>query len=264
MLKRFLLLAFAIVPFGSALAGERAACGQYSAAFYEHGALYHREADGKWSGIDKDVLDEISRRSGCQFQTTLESRVRIWSRLENGTLDVSVSGIPTPEREKFAIFLPYLGAHNYLLVRRSLPEKAQTAAGFLADPELKVAVVKSFKHGAVYDAWLDQLRSQGRVYEAPDLSAVLNLFKIGRVHAMLALPTTVALDLQQEGDRLKLLDFVKKNDVIGALILNRQNVPPRAVELMRKAIRDMRDDGTLKAIYARYVGPALAAELILY
>lgn len=264
MLKQILLCSALLWQASAALAAP--ACGTFSAAFYEHGALYHKEADGNWSGIDKDVLDEVAKRSGCSFNTMLDSRIRIWTRLEQGTLDVSVSGIATPEREKFAQFIPYLGTRNYLIVHSSVPPKLHSAAAFAADATLKVAVVKSFKHGPYFDAWLEALRAQGRVYEAADLSAVLNLFKIGRVHAMLALPTSWAGYFKQEKmtEQVRILDFAQKNDVIGGLVLNRQRVPPHAAEAMRKALREMRDDGTLKAIYTRHVGHELASELVNY
>jgi polar amino acid transport system substrate-binding protein len=262
MLERILLCCALL--WQAPLAVAALACGEYSAALYEHGALYRKEADGHWSGIDKDVLDEVAKRSGCVFHTALDSRVRIWARLEQGTLDVSVSGIATPEREKFAQFIPYLGARNYLIVNKSVPLKHYSGAAFAADPSLKVGVVKGFKHGAYYDEWLAPLRAQGRVYEAADLSAVLNLFKIGRVQAMLALPTSWVGFFKQERmtDQVRILDLAQKNDVIGGLVLSRQRVPPHAVDAMRKALREMREDGTLKAIYVRHVGPELAVDLV--
>ncbi len=262
MLKRTLLCCALWWQAPSAMAAL--ACGEYSAALYEHGALYHKDVDGNWSGIDKDILDEVSRRSGCQFQTSLDSRVRIWARLEQGTLDMSVSGIPTPEREKFAQFIPYLGSRNYLLMQKSVAQRVLTASGFAADSTLKIGVVKSFKHGAFYDAWLEPLRAQGRVYEAADLSGVLNLFKIGRVQAMIALPTSWVPFIKQEKmeDKIRVLDPAQKNDVIGGLVISRQRVPQHAVEAMRKAIKEMREDGTLKTIYTRHVGAELAAELV--
>ncbi len=264
MLKRILLCCALLWQAPGASAAL--ACGDYSAAFYEHGALYRKDANGRWGGIDQDVLDEVARRSGCVFHTMLDSRIRIWTRLEQGTLDVSVSGIATPEREQYAQFIPYLGARNYLIVNKNLAPEAHSAATFAADASLKIAVVKGFKHGVYFDAWLAPLRAQGRVYEAADLSAVLNLFKIGRVQAMLALPTSWVGFFRQEKltDQVRILDPAQKNDVIGGLVLSRQRVPPHAVEAMRKALREMRDDGTLKAIYTRHVGPELAVDLVKF
>jgi polar amino acid transport system substrate-binding protein len=103
------------------------ACGDLSLACYEMDALYYHAPDGGWAGIDKDVIDELARRTGCRFQTTRESRVRIWSQLARAKLDMSVSGIATPERERFARFIPYFSTRNYVLMRQDLRPDAASA-----------------------------------------------------------------------------------------------------------------------------------------
>lgn len=238
----------------------------FSLAFYELGALYYKNADGTHAGIDQDVIDELGRRSGLHFQTVLESRVRIWTRLANGTLDMSVSGISTPEREQFARFIPYFATRNYVLMRRDLPASAQSPEGFLADPSYKVAVVKSFKHGAEFDRWLALLRERGRVREVADFQMVLHLLKIGRVQAVLALPTSwvPALKQQDMAATVQVLDWWPKDTIVHGLILSRQRVPDAAVQRMATAIQSMRDDGTLSAIFQRHMGPELANSLLRY
>lgn len=241
-------------------------CGTIGLAFYELGALYYQAPNGNWAGIDKDVIDEVAKRTGCKFQSTLESRVRIWTQLSSGKLDMSVSGIPTPEREKFARFIPYFVTRNYVLMAKSLPASAATAEGFLVVPEYKVAVVKSFKHGADYDAWLDKLRAQGRVYDAPDFRSVVRLLKLGRVHAVLALPTSWVPVLEQEGmtGDVRILDWSPRDALVHGLIVSRERVPDATADRMAKAIHAMRDDGTLLTIFKRHIGPELAGALLAY
>ncbi|MET3132406.1 polar amino acid transport system substrate-binding protein [Oxalobacteraceae bacterium GrIS 1.11] len=245
-------------PVGSACGGE------LSVAFYEHGALYYRGADGNWTGIDKDVVDELGRRSGCRLQGLTDSRVRIWAMLKQGRLDMTVSGIPTPERAKFARFVPYMSTRNYVLLSKSVAPAVRSLDAFLAEPSYKVAVIKSFKHGPTYDAWLDQLRAQGRVYETADYQSLMQLFKIGRVQAILSLETSWApkgRDPKQDG---RAMNWAPKDVVIGALVLSREKVPAETVELFAHTMRAMRADGTLKAIFERHVGPELAAGLLNY
>lgn len=249
-----------------ALADPPQEAGSISLAFYELGVLYYKTADGGHAGIDQDVVEELSRRTGLRFQSVLESRVRIWTRLANGTLDMSVSGISTPEREQFARFIPYFSTRNYVLLRRDLPAAAQSPQGFLADPSYKVAVVKSFQHGAEYDRWLGQLRAQGRVREAADFQMVLHLLKIGRVQAVLALPTSwvPALKLEGMAATIHVQDWWPKDRIIHGLILSRQRIPEATVERMAIAIQSMRDDGTLLAIFQRHIGVEFARALLKY
>ena len=95
-------------------------CGSYKVAFYDHGALNSLHADGRWRGIDTDIVEELARRSGCQLALVLESRVRIWAMLESGQLDMTVSGIATPERQAYANFIPYLASRNYILLSKDV------------------------------------------------------------------------------------------------------------------------------------------------
>src|SRR5471032_2185942 len=66
----FLCCALLALP-GTGLAGgaQPAACGDISVAFYENGALFYQDGAGAWSGIDKDVVEELARRLGCRFHS---------------------------------------------------------------------------------------------------------------------------------------------------------------------------------------------------
>ncbi len=236
------------------------ACGPYTLAFYEMGALYHRHGAGEPAGIDKEVVDALSRRSGCKFNTLVESRVRIWDQLAKNKLDLSVSGIATPERLQFADFFPYFQTRNYVLMRRQLAASLPTPEAFLADSQRRVAVVKSFKHGAVFDAWLSQLRDLHRVEELPDFESVLRVFKSGRVDAMLALPTSLARMQEMDNalEQFSVLDWAPKERIVHALVVSRQRVSVADRELLRTSLQAMQRDGTLDAIFKRHVGGTLA------
>ncbi|MDC8772265.1 substrate-binding periplasmic protein [Roseateles albus] len=253
------LLASALSLYPSTASGQ-GVCGQYTLAFYELGALYYRNAAGEHVGIDKDVVDELSRRSGCKFSTVVESRVRIWDQLAKHKLDLSVSGIATPERQQFAEFLPYFQTRNFALLRRDLAATIMTPDAFLADPLRRVAVVKSFKHGPVFDAWLAQLRGQRRVEELPDFDSVLRVFKAGRVDAMLALPTSLARVPGADPmlDQISIMDWAPNDSIAHALIVSRERVSPADLALLRAGLQSMQKDGALEAIFRRHVDSSLA------
>jgi polar amino acid transport system substrate-binding protein len=245
-----------------AAALAQAGCGEITVAYYDHGALYSRDPAGQWHGVDKDVVEELGRRSGCKFKGYVDSRVRIWTSMKSGALDMTVSGIPTPEREKFAHFIPYLGTRNYVLVAKDV--SVRTMDEFLANPALKIAVVRSFLHGEPYESWLEKLRSQGRVYEASDYSGIIRLLQIGRVQAVLALPTSWVPILRREGmtGDVRIMDWADDQSVIGALVLSRKRIDPATVSVLKKHMKDMLDDGTMKAIYTRHLGAELAPALL--
>lgn len=258
-----LLLALPLAPLCAR--GNPSACGSYTLAYYELGALYGRDADGHGQGIDKDVADEVAKRSGCQFKTVVESRVRIWTQLAQGSLDMSVSGIPTPEREQFAEFIPYFASRNYAVMRVEQAETLSRPEAFLADTRRTLAVVRSFRHGPSYDQWVGQLRAQNRVVESADFESALRLMLLGRVDAVLAMPILWPRLMQQPGlmEQLRLLDWAPQERVIHGLIVSRARVPPADRERLREAIAAMRRDGTLDQIFKRHLGEAIGRAIRL-
>ena len=252
---------------GVAQAEPQAGCGHLRSAFYEYGALYYKTADGGWTGIDKDVVDEVARRLGCTIDATTDSRVRIWAGLQGGSIDMSVSAVATPEREKIGRLIPYLSERNYVLLNKTVPAELRTMDEFLANPDFKIGVIKSFRHGKFYDAWLEQLRAHGRVYEAPDYSALQRLFQLGRVHAMMAISSGwyPMMKQEQHAATLRVMDWAPPRDaVVGGLILSRQHVDEAMAARFSQTIRAMRDDGTLRRIFERHLNPELAARLLSY
>ena len=270
MLARLLLccMLLSTIPAQVALAAPRgdAGCGQLHVSFFEFGALYYRDASGNWAGIDKDIVDELARRLGCRFTTNIDSRVRIWTQMAQDRLDMATSGISTPEREQHAQIVPYMTDRNYVLMRPEAAARVDSMDSFLATPEYKVAVIKSFKHGVIYDAWLDKLRAQGRVYETSDYNTLLRLFRLGRVDAVLMLGVSWLPSVRQEQveHRYRLLDWAPGDNFVAGLVLSRRRVPAASVARFRSTIQAMRQDGTLQAIFARHVGPELAAAMVNY
>jgi polar amino acid transport system substrate-binding protein len=261
-------LAFLLATLSCTLLGNAAAatpCGSYKVAFYDHGALNSRSIDGRWRGIDTDVIDELARRTGCQLTLALESRVRIWTMLKAGQLDMTVSGIANSEREAYAHFIPYLASRNYVLLGKEVDAQVQSLDEFAADPRYLVAAVKSFRHGPTLDAWLATLRAQGRVYDVADVTALVRLVKIGRVHAVIALETSWVpqrADLAASG--LRVMDWAKKDLVVGGLVLSKKRLPAPTVALFTKTLAAMRADGTLETIFTRYMGAEQALEMLRY
>ncbi|MGZ7234530.1 hypothetical protein ACXWOU_09760, partial [Streptococcus pyogenes] len=74
-------------------------------------------ADGRGEGIDKDMLEELARRSGCELRVVVESRVRIWEQLRAGTAGLTLSAVPAPERQAYAEFVPYAQGRYHLMLR---------------------------------------------------------------------------------------------------------------------------------------------------
>lgn len=245
------------------LPGLAGACGPYRLAFYEYASLYHRDADGQYRGIDKDLVDELARRSGCRFETVLESRVRTWALMASGGLDLTVSALMNPERERQFEMLPYLQSRRVLLLQyRAVPA---TAEAFLADPKRRLLMVRSSRDGPQMEALLAQLRQQGRIVEAPDQPSAIRAFKAGRADALLIGATSLALLRQQDADfrSYETAVWAPTERVVAALAISRERVSEDHRARLRSALLDLRRDGGLDAIVRRHLGDKLAQAIHL-
>ena len=240
------------------------ACGPYDIAFYELGSLYYQNASKQYVGIDKDLIEEIGRRSGCRFRQESDARARIWILLAEGSLDMSVSGIPTPERDQFARFIIYFQTRNHLLMAPEKAARIDSLRAFYADPALRLGVVKSFKHGKGFDAWIDTLRALGRVTEYVDADAVFSAFVENEIDGLLAMPVVWGpLVLRHKLDgKVSYLDIAPDDRVPHGLILSRKRVSEPDAERLRAAMEAMRSDGTLEKIFQRHLGADLARRIM--
>ncbi|WP_374400322.1 substrate-binding periplasmic protein [Niveibacterium sp.] len=225
-----------------------------SVAYYATPPFYYRSTDGAtWQGIDRDVVDELAQRTGCRFEPRFESRVRIWQQLQAGALDVSMSGIQTAERERFARFIPYATERNLVAVRRAATGTI-TPSSVLTDDTLTVAITRSYRYGPPFDDWVAR-QANGRVFEAADEEAAFRLLVIGRADAAivrdLAWPT---LKRSYPAAVLQWLDVGAPAIEIG-VVLSRAQIGDALYEKFRAAILAMKQDGSLQRIIQRHVPP---------
>ena len=241
------------------------ACGPYQLAYFEFGSFYYKNEKDDYVGIDKDVVVELARRSGCVLNGFLDSRVRTWTHLADGALDMSVSAIPTPEREKFAVFIPYYQSRNYVLMRKDAESSPTSLRDFLDNPTLRLAVVKSFKHGTTLDAWIDELRAQQRVDDYADTELAARALAFRRADAILSQPVVWAPLIKRNKLEGKLVfhDWASADRVPGALVLSKSRVSATDIQRIRKHIEAMRADGTLERIFARHVPKDIVQQLLL-
>lgn len=255
------LRAAALAAGGAAASASAAepACGPHVAALYPYAPFFRELPDGGSEGIDKDMFDELARRSGCELRLVVESRVRIWEQMKTGAAMLTLSAVPTPERQTFAEFTPYAQGRYHLMLRPDVARRVKTLKAFEADRSLTMLAVKGYAHGPTLDASLQRLRAQGRVHEVADFPAVLRMASAGRAHALLALPSAWSDVETAMGEKRAwvALDVAPNERTLGALALSLQ-MPPADRQRLRRALQGMLADGTVTGIMRRHLGDAAA------
>ena len=228
----------------------------HTLALHEHGLLYSRQTG---EGIDKDVADELIRRSGCRIQVVVMPRARIWQLIESGALDFSLSGITNEQRERFAAFAWYFANKYYLLVRRDTG--VRQIGDFIRNGDLRLGAIRSFRYSVSANRMVDALDAELRVSYASGLAPLFESLLANQIQGLIIEPFDYPV---LEGARIRelttILEFADP-PVPHGLIMSKQSVPPQEQARWRALVEGMRADGTIERIFDKYFKPELSRAL---
>lgn len=257
ILRLFIALLIALGTLVKADAAGPDCSRPFTLALHDHGLLYSADTD---TGIDKDVADELIRRSGCKVTTSLMPRARIWQLIESGALDFSLSGIANAERDRFAAFAWYFSNKYHLLVRKD--SGARTQIDFERNDKLQLGVIRSFRYSPSADRLVDKLQAANRVTQAGGLAPLYQALMLGHIQGMIIEPFDYpTLEEKKIRDLTAIIEF---NDpaVPHGLIMSKQALPPAEREKWRALVNEMRSDGTMRRIFEKYFKADLAAAMV--
>lgn len=225
-------------------------------ALHEHGLLYSGQTG---EGIDRDIADELVRRSGCKVSITVMPRARIWQWIESGALDFSLSGITNEAREGFAAFAWYFSNKYYLLVRRDAG--VRQIRDFETSNDLRLGAIRGFRYGPTANRFVDRLAEQTRVSYATTLEPLYEILLDNRVQGLIIEPFDYpTLESARIREQTQIIEF-DDPAVPHGLIMSRKTIPPRQQEAWRGVIEAMRADGTVQRIFEKYFKADLAAAM---
>jgi polar amino acid transport system substrate-binding protein len=220
---------------------------------HEHGLLYSSQTG---EGIDKDIADELIRRSGCRVKLLVMPRARIWQLLESGTLDFSLSAIASEARERFAGFAWYMSNKYYLLVRRDA--NVRSVDDFRRRGPLKFGAIRSFRYGPQANRFVDRLDEDQRVTYASALEPLYQILIENHIQGMIIEPVDYPAI---EGPQLRELTSILEFDdppVLHGLVMSRKSLSPEQQQAWRQVMISMRADGTVLRIFEKYFPADLA------
>jgi polar amino acid transport system substrate-binding protein len=226
---------------------------------FEFGVLYRSETG---DGIDVRLVNAMEKRSGCVFERVVMPRARIWSELQNGGLDMATGAIPTVERRAFGYLLPYMQSRNVVMVRRGSARTTMKQEDF-EHSNLKLGVVRGFRHEAHYDTLLSKLAGEGRVVEASDVADLMRMLDKGLVDAVFSQPIVfreywTEAKLKSE---ISQFDWAPKDQFsVGALILSRKSFTTAQAKQWDTLLQSMHKDGTIAKAMRQFLSPAQAAD----
>ncbi|MCX9157833.1 transporter substrate-binding domain-containing protein [Niveibacterium sp. 24ML] len=262
-LRRILLLALGSLALLSGVAHADPLCPRpLRLAYSMLPPLYYQDEQGEGRGIEVDLAQALSHRTGCTFLPTYESRIRLWAAFDASQVDISLSGVATAERERFAVFLPYLHLRNVLLLRNAARSPAPASPNPMNDPETTLAVTRGFHYGPFWEPWISQVQSRGLVSQVAEEGDAVRLVAIGRADTTIVREIAWSYYASQYSDRpLRKLDVGATAGVM-SVVLSRKTLDPAVHKAIAKALSEMKADGSLLRILQKHLPAELADKVI--
>ena len=203
----------------------------YRVGVSQIGYSYYLLDDGTPAGSSFDFYAELARRSGCTFEIDPLPRMRAWHEAKLQHLDIISPTIRTAERDQMGVFIEYFKARNDILVDRRAGEHIQSLEQVLADPKVKIGLVRGHSSGPYFDKRLQALEKLQRIEFSSYPSNIFIKLQAGRIQATLM----TAGIYQKELDQLGLQDQVGD---IGDVVAEEQPALPARDDDRRHRIAD--------------------------
>jgi polar amino acid transport system substrate-binding protein len=215
------------------------------------------DENGEATGADIDLITAVADAVGCAIVPVELPWARILKEVEQGTLDLSTSTSRTPEREQWALFSrPYRETEIAIYVRRGETQRfALQELAEIPEQQLRLGVIVDYYYGEAlaeaasdpgFAAWIDG---------APDYPTNIRKLVSGRIDGFLVEDVAV---VEAELARMGMSEAVERYPlrIPGQklhFMFSRETVEPDLVAQVDAAIAQMRADGRLDAITAKYL-----------
>lgn len=136
--------------------------------------------DGDRSGgIYPTLLRELGASAGCEFQIQRVPRARLQKMFDAGQADLLMPASASPSRERDGEFVPLVQVRASLVMLGRDGQVPHSLAELIAQPDLKLAVVRGFSFGPAYDNAVAALRLQKRLIEESNVAGVARALRQG-------------------------------------------------------------------------------------
>lgn len=257
-------LYFGVLPVASVLAadiGRDYGCHRpLHVGVIEFGSMYH---DGK--GVDIDLLGELTKRTGCQFDIKVTTRAKLWPAIEAGEIDLATNSISTPDRAKLARFVTYFGFKNMMVMPTEEVGTTFSMPALVEKEGWRLGLVQGFRYGNYYDYHLKMLLGDNRVIFYETQEELFNGLRHGEVEAILAPSIHYFFYLTaEEREHFTLVNASPAPPTPSGLAFSRAQFNAAQIDNWQRVLEGMRLDRTLHRFASRHISAAAANTMIEY
>lgn len=222
-------------------------------AFFEYPPLYKGGI-----GIDPDIVAELARRTGCQFETSVLPRAEIWTQLREDRLDIATSGIMIEGRKDYARLIPYFSVTS-VGVGSNAAGSFASFDDILYRPNIRVGIVRGTSFGPYFDLRVLSLKRNGKIIEFDNMAKLSAALVSGDVHAAVMVSEGYLVNFPSPEERAlyPVIPGARDTGVIGGYFLNRTRFNAGTANAWFRVMEEMRIDGTLRRICLKYMPEAM-------
>jgi polar amino acid transport system substrate-binding protein len=227
---------------------------------YEFGYYYHAG-----TGLDKDLAEQLAKRSGCAFEFRVLPRRAIWQGMQSGAIDMTFSAAAPPERLTFAWAEPYLWVRYMVILRKDAGARIRSTADFVATPNLRLGLGRGHVVGYPYEDFVSQLRNIGRVEDVDDIDRMYAMFKAGRFQAVIASPLVYSSYLKDPAlaSAVRIEDWSPSRQKSPVhMLISKKGFSQDEARRWAEVMKGISTDGTMMRLLTRYLAPDAAAKLL--
>lgn len=205
------------------------------------------------TGLVRDLLEKIEKKIDCKFQETPFNYVRAFQELKSSRLDLFAFTSRIPAWLDVAEFKVIYSSTRSLVVRKDVFKKNLSLQSYVQNPKIKfgnlIGTVMFFVPEEI-----EKLVKENRIVQSSTAIGVVQLAASGKAQAFFVTPVYLRF-LQKDATFSKNFEVIPdlESHIDIGLYLAEKRVPPNEREQLKKAIDEMRADGTVMEILKKYV-----------
>lgn len=215
------------------------------------------------SGVFPEMLEQLGARVGCQFHWTVVPRARGELMFEEGRADLLVAATHSDKRDQAGTFIPLVATRASLVSVEKGQAPLRSMAELLAQPAIRVALVRGYDYGPAYQQLSQALAEQKRLVLEPDVLSVARVLHAGMADVTI-LPSTavvgaIVTDARIDGlkHRLRFEPLDELPWSKGGIYLSSKSLSAADHATLEKMLQSAARSGALYKGYFRYFSPAV-------
>ena len=234
----------------------------FKLSLYNYGYFYSLK---KNIGIDKDIAEELEKRSKCKFEYIVDMpRIRTLKSIENGSLDFTMSSIQTPDRDIYSYFSFYYKIKNFAVVRKGANTNSWDS--FITNKSFIFGVVRGYKYGDS-DEKINILKEKNRVIDYAEPELMYDALKNNDVQAVLGVIPVAKYylkNIKNLESNVTIYDWNPQEKYRDCgIMMSKKVFSKEEVNKWNKLIHKMILDGTVMKIFRKYLSEKEAKSISL-